>query len=108
MNTSFLNGLFDQIVDRGRSLLDLSLVGLGQGDTIEDLSRALLSGRGESSGVVIAQAILAAYRSLEPEQKTEFFSFLAEAFAADEEVSVKPRRTIWRIQEPQPLKLWRG
>ena len=86
MNTSFLNGLFDQIVDRGRSLLDLSLVGLGQGDTIEDLSRALLSGRGESSGVVIAQAILAAYRSLDPEQKTAFFSFLAEEFAADEDV----------------------
>ncbi len=85
MNTSFLNGLFDQIVDRGRSLLDLSLVGLGQGDSIEDLSRALLSGRGESSGVVIAQAILAAYRSLEPEKKTAFFEFLAEEFAASEE-----------------------
>lgn len=85
MNTSFLNGLFDQIVDRGRSLLDLSFVGLGQGDTIEDLSRALLSGRGESSGVVIAQAILAAYRSLDPEQKTAFFGFLAEEFAADED-----------------------
>ena len=85
VNKSFLNGLLDQIVDRGRSLLDLSIVGLGQGDSIADLSRALLSGRGESSGVVIAQSILAAYRSLNTEGRHAYFRFLADEFSADEE-----------------------
>ncbi len=103
VNKSFLNGLFDQIVDRGRSLLDLSLVGLGQGDSIEDLARALLSGRGESSGVVIAQAILAAYRSLEAEQKAAFFMFLMEKFAADED-SVREAASDY-LEHPGPSTL---
>ena len=83
VNKSFLGGLIDQIVDRGRSLVDLSLVGLGQGETIEDLARALLSGRGESSGVAIAQRILSVYRTLEEEAKAAFFTFLLEEFCAD-------------------------
>ncbi len=103
MNTSFLNGLFDQIVDRGRSLLDLSLVGLGPGDTIEDLSRALLSGRGESSGVAIAQAILAAYRALDTEHKTAYFAFLAQEFAADE-ASIREAAADY-LDHPDPLTI---
>ena len=85
MNRSFLNGLIDQIVDRGRSLLDLSLAGLGHGESIEELSRALLTGLGESSGVVIAQRVLLAYRALEADGRLEFFTFLMEEFGADEE-----------------------
>lgn len=104
MNKSFLNGLFDQIVDRGRSLLDLSLVGLGQGDTIEDLARALLSERGESSGVVIAQSILGAYRSLDADGRNTFFRFLADEFAADEAAVRQAASDYLEHPEPSTLK----
>lgn len=103
MNTSFFNGLLDQIVDRGRSLLDLSLAGLGQGETIEDLSRALLSGRGESSGVVIAQRILLVYRELEAESKLAFFTFLNDEFAADESAVQLAAREY--LDHPGPAEL---
>jgi len=83
LNRSFFNGLLDQIFDSGRTLLDFSLPGLGQGETIEDLARDMLSNRGESSGVVLAQRILRIYRALGPDAKLACCRFLSEGFAAD-------------------------
>jgi len=105
MNRSFFNGLLDQIVDRGRSLLDLSLVGLGQDEAIEDLAAALLSGRGESSGIVIAQHILSSYRMLDPADKLAFFTFLNDRFAADQEAVSKAANAYLQHPGPDTLKL---
>ena len=119
MNRSFFNGLLDQIFDRGRSLLDFSLPGLGQGETIEDLANAMLSGRGESSGVVLAQRILSIYRSLDADAKLSFFRFLNEGFAADpeavedaargylEEPSDKTMKALARSIEPPRQEFFR-
>ena len=119
MNRSFFNGLLDQIFDRGRSLLDFSLPGLGQGETIEDLANAMLSGRGESSGVVLAQRILSIYRTLDQEARIAFFRFLNEGFAADpeavedaargylEEPSDKAMKALARSIEPPRQEFFR-
>jgi len=64
VNTSFFRELIDQIVDSGRSLKAFTLGNEDHGGTIEALSKALLSARGESSGMVVAQHILAIFQLL--------------------------------------------
>jgi malonyl-CoA decarboxylase len=83
MNVSFFGELMARISDRGRQLLDLSGIAASQGETIESLSRALLSGRGEASGVAIARQILARYEALDQDGRYQFFRFLADSFAPD-------------------------
>jgi malonyl-CoA decarboxylase len=86
VSTSFFRGLLDDIVESGRSLKNFSLGNDDHGGTIEALSKGLLSGRGESSGVVVAQHILGIFDILSGEEKTEFFRFLADEFTPDENV----------------------
>ena len=66
-STSFLGDLMVSIADRGRSLLGIQG---GQGDAaradVAALFEALLSGRGEASGVALATEILASGRSWTP------------------------------------------
>ncbi len=85
MNVSFFGELLSAISDRGRQLLDLSGIVSSQGETIESLSQALLSGRGEASGVALAQQILARYRALDDQAKLQFFRLLAAQFSPDSE-----------------------
>lgn len=85
MSTSFFRGLLDDIVEKSRSLKNFSLGNDDHGGTIETLSKGLLSGRGESSGVVVAQHILGIFEILSDEEKTAFFTFLANEFTPDEE-----------------------
>ena len=82
MNTSFFQELLSGIADRGRALIDLSIGGHG-GESIEELSRALMSSRGEAAGVALARRILDAYAALRSEQRLAFFQFLQEAFTPD-------------------------
>ncbi len=84
MASSFFRDLLDQIVDRSRALKTFSLKGEDHGDTIEALSRGLLSGRGESSGIVVARHILAIFDLLTEDEKTAYFTFLADALVPDE------------------------
>jgi malonyl-CoA decarboxylase len=83
MNTSFFQELLSGIADRGRALIDLSTG--GHDDSIEALSRALMSTLGEAAGVALARRILDAYRDLPSERRLEFFQFMNEAFAPDAE-----------------------
>jgi len=83
MNVSFFGELLTTISDRGRQLLDLSGIVSSSGETIETLSAALLSGRGEASGVALAQQILARYRALDDDGRLAFFRFLATRFSPD-------------------------
>jgi len=85
MNTSFFQELLSGIAERGRALIDLSIGGHGHTDSIEELSRALMSSRGEAAGVALARRILNAYGGLASEQRLAFFHFLNEAFTPEPE-----------------------
>ncbi|MGI9483570.1 MAG: malonyl-CoA decarboxylase [Hyphomicrobiales bacterium] len=103
MNKSFFRDLIEQIVDRGRSLTSFSLGNHDHGGTIETLSKGLLSGRGESSGVAVAQHILGIFDILNEEEKTAYFRFLATTFSPDEEKVQKAASAY--VEEPSPKTL---
>lgn len=85
MASSFFRDMLDQIVERGRALKAFSLGSGGHDGTIEALSKGLLSGRGESSGMVVARHILAIFKLLSDEEKTAFFQFLNTELVPDED-----------------------
>jgi malonyl-CoA decarboxylase len=86
VNVSFLQELLGSIAEQGRQLLPRSLGGSGPEDDINELAAALLSGRGEASGVAIAGAVLARYRTLGAEERHAFLAFLAETMQPDTDV----------------------
>ena len=88
MSNDFFSGLLASISERGRNLLrrggwsnhaPLDAAG------VTALCEALLSGRGEASGTVLARDVLDAYRSLDEAGRIEFFDALARAFGPDRE-----------------------
>lgn len=83
MDVSFFQELLGKISDRGRQLLDLSFIS-GSPESVEDLARALISTRGEASGVAIARQILHHYETLDEDGKTEFLEFMAYEFVPAE------------------------
>ena len=83
MNVSFLQELLGSIAEQSRQLLPRSLGGAVRKADIDELAVALLSGRGEASGVAIASAILASYRALEPNERRQFLGFLADSMQPD-------------------------
>ena len=85
VNVSFLQELLNGIAERGRTLLPRSLAGLDADDELVDLVRALVSGRGEASGVALARQILASYGALDAPRRHSFFAFLADNLGPDTE-----------------------
>ena len=83
MNVSFLQELLNTIAEQGRQLLPRSLGGLDRPDDITELADALVSVRGEASGVAIGREILNRYRALSPEERHAFLQFLAETLQPD-------------------------
>lgn len=77
MNVSFLQELLSSVAEQGRSLLPKSLFRTDSGDDVEELAVALLSGRGEASGVAIARELLDRYARLDADARLQFFRFLA-------------------------------
>ncbi|MBP2299755.1 malonyl-CoA decarboxylase [Azospirillum picis] len=82
MDGSFFGDLLQSIADRGRALVGLPRGEPAGGDLI-GLCEALLSGRGEASGVALAQEILDGYAALAPAERNRFFTTLAERFGPD-------------------------
>jgi len=83
-STSFLGDLMVSIADRGRALLGRSGDGTENGKVdLAALFEALLSGRGEASGVALASEILAHWRKLDGLQRRAFLVTLAERFGSD-------------------------
>ena len=99
MNTEFFSDLLASIADRGRSLLGMREE---RGDSSQqaadlvELCEALLSGRGEASGVAIAREVLERYARLEPEGKIAFFEALSKNFGPDVG-SVEKALESWRL-----------
>lgn len=83
MNVSFLQELLSSVAEQGRALLPRSLFGAGDEENIEALALALISGRGEASGVAIARELLDRYALLGAEDKRKFFRFLATELRPD-------------------------
>lgn len=84
-STSFLGDLMVSIADRGRSLLGRSgsTGGPVSPADLATLCEALLSGRGEASGVALAGEILAHWRKLDRDARRAFLILLAERFGPD-------------------------
>lgn len=82
-NVSFMQDLLNTIAEQGRALLPKSLFGSGPEDNVDELARALVSGRGEASGVAIARQLLNQYRELSSEERRRFFRFLADELQPD-------------------------
>lgn len=77
MNVSFLQELLNTVADQGRQFLPAALRG-GRKEDITALAQALVSSRGEASGVAIARQILDTYRMLGPDEQRAFFRLLAD------------------------------
>src|SRR5690606_3061398 len=104
MSTSFFEDLLNSISGRGRQILDLSVFGFTQDETIESLSKALLSGRGEASGVAIALQRLNAYKGLDEHRKSEYFEFLAQELSPDPAALAEAARAFLDSQDSETLK----
>jgi malonyl-CoA decarboxylase len=85
MNVSFLQELLNSIAEQGRQLLPRALGGAGREHDTAELAAALVSSRGEASGVAIARELLARYRGLPMEQRLAFLKFLARTMQPDPE-----------------------
>ena len=83
MNVSFLQELLNSVAEQGRQYLPRSLGGAGRDDDITELASALVSSRGEASGVAIAREILQRYRTLSREDRLGFIKFLARTMQPD-------------------------
>ena len=88
-NTSFLQDLLSTIADRGRQFIPQALLGVGRKDDIRYLAKALLTSKGEASGVAIAREILTRFRALSAEEQRSFVRFVAETMQPDNEEVLK-------------------
>src|SRR5690606_30816257 len=71
------------VAEQGRALLPRALFG-GPEDNVEELAKALISGRGEASGVAIARQLINRYQEITPEERRSFFRFLADSLQPSE------------------------
>ncbi len=100
VNVSFLQELLNTISEQGRQLLPW---GLGGQEDIVTLSRALVSGRGEASGVAIARRILELYRRQKPNERQQFFAYLAEGLAPEPKAVEAMARAYLAAPAPEAL-----
>lgn len=82
MATSYFNDLLQTISDRGRSLMGRSRDAGRTGDLAE-LGDALLSRRGEASGVALARTLLDGYAAAPLATRLAFLTALADRFGPD-------------------------
>jgi malonyl-CoA decarboxylase len=82
MVTSFFNDLVQTLGDRGRFLLGRSRDAVQTGDLAE-IGAALLSRRGEASGVALARTLLEGYAAASVETRLSFLTALADRFGPD-------------------------
>ena len=99
MANAFFSDLLSTISERGRTLLRRG----GAPDTPQDASEllelceALLSGRGEASGIAIARDVFDGYHALDTAGQQSFFAALARDFGPDRE-KLSQAIESWRAQ----------
>jgi malonyl-CoA decarboxylase len=83
VNTAFFSDMLQSIADRGRALIQRREPSRERSAGLVELCEALLSGRGEASGVALAREILARYATLTIGPRIAFFESLANTFGHD-------------------------
>ncbi|QEN87051.1 MCD, Malonyl-CoA decarboxylase MCD [Labrys sp. KNU-23] len=85
MSRNFLQEFLEAVAERGRGLIGLERPAspVRSGDLLA-LSNALLTGRGEVSGVALAQQWLDAYAAADEEQRRRHLAALADGFGPDQ------------------------
>ncbi|MCP3379840.1 MULTISPECIES: malonyl-CoA decarboxylase domain-containing protein [unclassified Bradyrhizobium] len=80
----FLRGLIDTLTERGRAVLGMKPPSDQTEDrNLEILGEALLSRRGEASGVALAQSLFVVFEQADDEQRLQFLASLADRFGPD-------------------------
>jgi malonyl-CoA decarboxylase len=99
MANAFFTDLLSTISERGRTLLRRGGSPDGRQDTSElvGLCEALLSGRGEASGIAMARDVLDGYHELDAGARLEFFQELARHYGPDREKLTEAIEA-WRTQ----------
>jgi malonyl-CoA decarboxylase len=85
MDMAFLGELLTNVADRGRALIGFERFLGNRSRPIDKLCEDLLSGRGEASGMALAQAVLEAWQGLDKPGRLAFFNMLRERFGPDHE-----------------------
>ena len=121
VNTSFFGDMLQSIADRSRALIgrERREPARERSDGIVELCEELLSGRGEASGVALANEILADYAELTIGPRIAFFETLAQTFGHDgarieaaiaawrQAPSAETAAELHRASEPRRLELFR-
>jgi malonyl-CoA decarboxylase len=120
VNTSFFSEMLQSIADRGRALLrERREPARDRSAGLVELCEALLSGRGEASGVALANEILADYAELTVGPRIAFFEALARIFGHDraridaavaawrQSPTAATAAELHRASEPRRLELFR-
>ncbi|MCU4182301.1 malonyl-CoA decarboxylase [Bosea sp. BH3] len=84
MDMAFLGELLTSVADRGRALIGFERFIGNRARPIDRLCEDLLSGRGEASGMALAQAVLDAWEQLDKPGRLAFFNLLKERFGPDQ------------------------
>jgi malonyl-CoA decarboxylase len=95
VNTSFFSDMLQSIADRSRAFISRREPAQERSHGIVDLCEALLSGRGEASGVALANEILADYAGLTTGPRIAFFETLAKTFG-HEPARIDAAIAVWR------------
>ena len=82
-NVTFFGGLLQTVAQRGRALVGYRRAEPLSVEPLLALAQTLLTGRGEASGIALAQSILAGYSALAPAQRLEFLTGAATRFGPD-------------------------
>lgn len=104
MEVSFFYEVLAKISERGRQILDLSSrIGAGGQESFESLCHALVSSRGEASGVALARRALDLYMAAGPDRKDAIFANLTMQFIPHKDDVEKAARDY--IASPGPVTL---
>jgi malonyl-CoA decarboxylase len=98
-SNAFFSDLLASISERGRTLLRRGGAPDAKQDASDliELCEALLSGRGEASGIAIAREVLDRYRQLDEAGRLAFFETLARGYGPDRE-RLSQAIEVWRAQ----------
>ncbi len=121
VNASFFSDMLQSIADRSRALIrrERREPARGRLEGLIELCEALLSGRGEASGVALANEILSGYAALTTGPRIAFFEALARTFGYDtpridaaitawrQSPSADAAAELHRVSEPRRLELFR-
>jgi len=106
--TSYLQELLNTIADQGRNLLPRALRSVQPAEDIRELSEALLSVRGEASGVAIASEILELYASLSQPERVAYLHYLAETLEPDQDAIRRAADAYFSKPDARTLQTLRG